>query len=613
VRVGMKTSNNPRFVRCPWEVAAVDYRPSTIRRDGWVPYVQGASGHVWLEPLREVVDWRYSGLSVRVTLDEAYGMPPQCERMYFRPGIAFSPIGMSFTARAHTYPSIFSTSGPSLFPEAKDLAGVLCSLNSRVARYIAQSLNPGTHFEVGDVARVSLRNDPAALTIVERLRLDFSVHESHREPSVEFKAPGASPWRYAQDWAQRAVDRPGGASLPAYEPVLEVPDPAAYISFAIGVALGRFGERGEGLQNKVPGSALPTGMLYLSDGEALPDSFMHPAAKSISAAWVEHSATILKGERQELRDWLRKDFFAYHRKLYENRPIYFPLSSSQRNFVAYVGIHRWTDNTLQMLLANHLHPNLRQLDGEISDLNRARASSKKQEASGAEKQYTRVKKLRDELAEFIERVAQCAERGAPSPPDFKCPHREADAPFRMDLQDGVMINSAALWPLLEPQWKDPKKWWKELCAAEGRKDYDWAHLARRYFPARVDTKCQIDPSLAVAHGCFWKYHPAKAYAWELRLQQEMGPNFSIEEADAPKHRKRFLVEHAGEAAEIREKEQDRRERALRREESNDDTLVVLDDEADAANDSGTEQAAPPSVSKARQKRPRAPQKRAASR
>ena len=35
-----------------------------------------------------------------------------------------------------------------------------------------------------------------------------------------------------------------------------------------------------------------------------------------------------------------------------------------------------------------------------------------------------------------------------------------------------MINSAALWPLLEPQWKDPKKWWKELCAAKGKKDYD---------------------------------------------------------------------------------------------------------------------------------------------
>ena len=55
----------------------------------------------------------------------------------------------------------------------------------------------------------------------------------------------------------------------------------------------------------------------------------------------------------------------------------------------------------------------------------------------------------------------------------------------MDLDDGVMVNSAALWPLLEPQWKDPKKWWKELANAAGKKDYDWSHLAARYFPKRV--------------------------------------------------------------------------------------------------------------------------------
>src|SRR5690606_21038139 len=138
--------------------------------------------------------------------------------------------------------------------------------------------------------------------------------------------------------------------------------------------------------------------------------------------------------------------------------------------------------------------------------------------------------------------------------------------------------------LLLPQWKDPKKWWKELCTADGRKDYDWAHLAARYFPTRVDGKCKTDPSLGVAHGCFWKYHPAKAYAWELRLQDEIGPDFTIDEAfpSAPtagnprvtagsgataswpgppgpraasdKYRAEFLHDHADQAAEIRAKE-----------------------------------------------------------
>jgi hypothetical protein len=51
----------------------------------------------------------------------------------------------------------------------------------------------------------------------------------------------------------------------------------------------------------------------------------------------------------------------------------------------------------------------------------------------------------------------------------------------------------------------------------------------RYWPDRVDGKCHDDPSLGVAHGCFWRYHPARAWAWELRLQHEIGPDFRIEE------------------------------------------------------------------------------------
>jgi hypothetical protein len=130
----------------------------------------------------------------------------------------------------------------------------------------------------------------------------------------------------------------------------------------------------------------------------------------------------------------------------------------------------------------------------------------------------------------------------------------------MDLDDGVMVNSAALWPLLEPQWKDPKKWWMELASAQGKKDYDWSHLAARYFPTRVRAKCHEDPSLAVAHKCFWELHPAKAYAWELRLQDEIKPEFTLDEPGSDAARAKFLAEHEPEAKEIHATELKRRER-----------------------------------------------------
>ena len=114
--------------------------------------------------------------------------------------------------------------------------------------------------------------------------------------------------------------------------------------------------------------------------------------------------------------------------------------------------------------------------------------------------------------------------------------------------------------MLEPQWKDPKKWWKELATAQGKKDYDWSHLAARYFPERVREKCRHDPSLGVAHKCFWELHPAKAYAWELRLQDELRPGFTIDEPLSDASRARFLAEHADEARELHAKELRRREK-----------------------------------------------------
>jgi len=53
---------------------------------------------------------------------------------------------------------------------------------------------------------------------------------------------------------------------------------------------------------------------------------------------------------------------------------------------------------------------------------------------------------------------------------------------------------------------------------------------------------------------------AKAYAWELRLQDEIRPDFTIDEVGSDEARARFLADHPAEAHAIRIKEEDRRER-----------------------------------------------------
>jgi len=64
----------------------------------------------------------------------------------------------------------------------------------------------------------------------------------------------------------------------------------------------------------------------------------------------KYGAAVSPGD--ELRTYLQRSFFDDHRRLYENRPIYFPLSSAKKSFVADVSIHRWRGDTLSALRHN---------------------------------------------------------------------------------------------------------------------------------------------------------------------------------------------------------------------------------------------------------------------
>jgi hypothetical protein len=563
-RKGLCTGDDTRFMRFWWEVLpssilqARIFAPMSPESSPWVPTVKGGKDRAWFEPMVDILRYEAAGLEVRVFEQVSAGVAIRNPDYYFVAGVAFSMVGSKFRARAHRYRSVFGNKGSSVFPD--DVASATCAMNMTAARSVLQSLNPGIGFEVGDVNRLPVFSIEGASDIYRTLEQAFGQHEAVRESSIEFKCPGPSPWRYAQDWAQLAIDRPVGKPLPPYAPVCDEPAPEAHISFALGVALGRFGAHGEGILDTAPDTALPHGIIFLSAAHHK-DDLDHPACAPLLEAWETYRHAAAPGQ-VDLGDYLRRSFFSgvhIQKRMYDKRPIYFPLSSAKKNFVAYVSIHRWQDDTLQVLLADHLLPEKRRMEGEFEDLRRARAE--KGSRGKAEKRYATVQKLLEELGDFIDKVIQVAEAGPP-PPDDKTPPREVDTRFVMDLDDGVMVNSAALWPLLEPQWKDPKKWWKVLATASGgkNKDYDWSHLAARYFPERVARKCHDDPSLAVAHKCFWRLHPAKAYAWELRLQDEIRPDFTIDEPGSDEVRARFLADHADEAASIRAAENKRRER-----------------------------------------------------
>ena len=581
VRAGMQTSNNLRYLRSPWEISLskadlrIEVNPSGEPLcKKWVPYIKGAVGKVWIEPLDTFVLWEKSALEKQVMYDhfgsKGGGNGTPSRHLYYQLGVAFVTIGAGFSARKHRYRSVFGDMGQSVFPQNSDNA--CCLMNTRLAKKVLTSLNPTIHFLVGDVNRLPLFPIESAAEIFTQLEAAFTTHEAAREPSVEFIHPAPTCWPYAQAWAQRAVDRPTGEPLPPWEPEYEQPLATDWISYAIGLALGRFpltsplqsGSSEAGGRTVV--TPLPHGIMYLSAYSAeqpdSADSLNHPACEPLTTSWTTHSSQITK---KPLHDWLRLNFFKdVHLGMYEQRPIYFPLSSANKNFVALISIHRWDNNTLKDLLAEYLTPDLIPLQGELNDLAESKNQGDAKTQTQTENRYSHLQTLHQELTDFIALINQCAEIGPP-PAHPQAPHPETPkVSYQMNLDDGVMINSAALWPLLEPQWKKPKTWWHELCTAKGKKDYDWSHLAARYFPTRVDTKSQQDPSLAVAHGSFWQHHPAKAYEWELRLQDEIGPDFTIDEANSDALRQQFEAEQADIIKELKAKEEKRRERKYKK-------------------------------------------------
>ena len=73
--------------------------------------------------------------------------------------------------------------------------------------------------------------------------------------------PGSSSWVSAQKWAQKAVDRPEGEPLTKYIAEFDSESSTDHLSFAMGVALGRFASVDEQVQptsENLPGILDPT-------------------------------------------------------------------------------------------------------------------------------------------------------------------------------------------------------------------------------------------------------------------------------------------------------------------------------------------------------------------
>jgi len=235
--------------------------------------------------------------------------------------------------------------------------------------------------------------------------------------------------------------------------------------------------------------AIPDGIAVLDDGHERDLPTLVERALQLMLDWETEHATrntrqvIEIGAGGDLRKFLSRNFFTqYHFRWYRKRPIYWPLQSARRNY-GFVLFHESIDKSaLYVLQRDYLDHKLNGLRLQIGDL-----QGQAEPLSGAarrrmERQMDRATQQLDEITEFATTIERVVREGYEPEPDW--------------IDDGVILRLAPLWELI-PIWKrEPKKYWGRL----ERGDYDWSHIAMRYWPDRVREACKTNKSFAIAHG-----------------------------------------------------------------------------------------------------------------
>jgi hypothetical protein len=392
LRQGLATTDNARFVRYWWEVdpvgVGIDRRASPGR---WAPYVKSGRFRQWYEAARHRVNWEDDGREIKASIVSRYPYlngkwqwVAKNASCYGRGGITYSYLTSGrFSARRLEPGCVFDVAGSAIFPadEGRTL-GVLAVLNSSSAARLLHVINPTLNFQVGDLAELPM---PSSLpdSLCERVRCAIDLQQGidrFDETSPDFVAP--IPWAQAEEhWraASRELRRleleidhqvaelyglPVSAQGPTADEALDRAELARqWVSFAIGVELGRWGDPAavppaerttvEFTWQRHPAAAIHRGgrpqplLNCPSLGTSLgsrPGEPKYPAnavrlrpadlhwiggLKDRLAAWVgvvgvgEISAAV-----GGLDDFVTRRFFPWHVQRFRRRPVYWMLGDS---------------------------------------------------------------------------------------------------------------------------------------------------------------------------------------------------------------------------------------------------------------------------------------------
>ena len=221
------------------------------------------------------------------------------------------------------------------------------------------------------------------------------------------------------------------------------------ISYAVGVWMGRYKLGQKGLHIAYPN---PTDkelqeywyggvQVYIDDDGLIPvlpqsspfdDNLSSRISDFVRITFGEDKLTenlnyIEQKLGTSIDQYVQKDFWKDHKKMYRNRPIYWLFSSSKGAFKCLAYMHRMNAYTAERVRSNYLLPYIEFLQNQIGELENRRATL----STAENRKLQNFQKTLDECREYHERLQVVAEQA-----------------IAFDLDDGVVVNYAKFGDVL---------------------------------------------------------------------------------------------------------------------------------------------------------------------
>ena len=176
-------------------------------------------------------------------------------------------------------------------------------------------------------------------------------------------------------------------------------DMAAFLSYSVGCMMGRYSldepglilaDAGDTVENYLTKVGKPLdeiqfppdedSIIPVLDGEWFEDDIVARTREFLRVTFGEDTLNenlrfIEESLGKPLRKYFLTDFYKDHLKTYKKRPIYWLFQSPKKGFNALIYLHRYTPDSLNLLLNDYLRDYLKKIETKIQHLDHTQATS----------------------------------------------------------------------------------------------------------------------------------------------------------------------------------------------------------------------------------------------